>query len=201
MAVAGSTAAAVLADSAALDGASTTTTALVEGTTGSLGQALAGAGSEMLGDATTLVGDAVADVVSSAGSAVADAAVGVATDAAIGSTTVWGVWDGIHRIIPAWVFSGGAAVLGSELAFAALAFYLVTNNNNAENGEIVQETDEAKALEMNLVQDPSVVAKTTASSAPHGGHDSKYPGEAFQRELLAAAIRYRKIKIHDSVTA
>ena len=142
----------------------------------------------------------MADAVSSAGSAMADAAVGVATDAAIGSTTVWGVWDGIHRIIPAWVFSGGAAVLGSELAFAALAFYLVTSTNNAENGEIGQETNEAKALEINIVQDPPVVAKTTTtSSVPHGGYDSHYPGEAFQRQLLAAAIRYRKIKVRDNV--
>ena len=191
----------MLADSAALDGAGTTTTAVVESTTGSLGQALVGAGSEMLGDATTLVGDAVADAVSSAGSAVANAAIGVATDAAIGSTTVWGVWDGIHRIIPAWVFSGGAAVLGSELAFAALAFYLVTNNNDdAGNGETVQETNERAFLETSSVRDAPALTKTATTSVPRA-HYSNYPGEAFQRQLLAAAIRYRKMQIGENVTA
>ena len=70
----------------------------------------------MLGDATAMMGDALADAVSSAGTAAAGAAIGVATDAAIGYTTVWGVWDGLHRIIPSWEFSGGAAVfVGSEL--------------------------------------------------------------------------------------
>jgi hypothetical protein len=96
------------------------------GTGSGFGEALVGAANEMLGDASAVVGDAILDGVSAVGSAVADAAIGVATDAAIGSGTIWGIWDGLHRVLPNWLFSGGAAVLGSEIAFALFALTMAS---------------------------------------------------------------------------
>mmetsp|Transcript_15844 Transcript_15844/g.24003 ORF Transcript_15844/g.24003 Transcript_15844/m.24003 type:complete len:595 (+) Transcript_15844:172-1956(+) len=104
-----------------------------------LGDALMAAGGEIIGDASTLIGDAVIDGMTSAGSAVADAAIGVATDAAIGSGTLWGVWDGLHRVLPQWVFSGGAVVLGGEVFFAIFAFFLLSNANTEDSEESIQE--------------------------------------------------------------
>lgn len=79
-----------------------------------------------MGDVAGLVGDALVDGVSTVGSAVADVAVGVATDAAIGGGTVWGVWDGLLRILPSWVFTGGAVALAGEAVFAAFAFFVAS---------------------------------------------------------------------------
>ena len=108
----------------------------------------AGATSEMVGDASSLVGDAFMDGLASAGSAVADAAIGVATDTAIGGTTMWGVWDGIHRVLPSWLFTGGAVVLGSELAFAAFAFYVASTSFG--NEAVIEDEPVVEAKEMRV---------------------------------------------------
>ena len=105
---------------AVLDGAaaSSVVDSAATAASGGLGEALAGAGSELVSDAAAVVGDAASAV----GSAVTDAAVGVATDAALGTGTVWGVWDGMQRIVPPWLFTSGTVVVAGELAFAAFAF-------------------------------------------------------------------------------
>jgi hypothetical protein len=113
------------------------------------GEALAGAASEMFGDASALVGDAMMDGISTVGTAVADAAIGVATDAAIGSGTVWGIWDGLHRVLPSWLFTGGAAVLGSEIAFALFAL-TVASGTWGETQSETQQAEEPVGVENGL---------------------------------------------------
>jgi len=122
------------------------TTEAAVSSVGVLGDALVGAGGELVGDVAGMVGDAVLDGVSTVGSAVADAAVGVATDAAIGTGVTWGVWDGIQRMIPPWLLSGGAAVLGGEVLFAILAFSIASSaldsdgsSDDAMDGEMLED--------------------------------------------------------------
>lgn len=206
MTVAGTTAAA-LADSAA-DGAAAGTGFV---------DALMGAGSEVVSDAATVVGDTVMDGLSAAGSAVADAAVGVATDAAIGSGTVWGFWDGIHRILPSWVFTGGAAVLGSELAFAIFAFVVASKTfGGNEDGADVPATAAAEArivdpvsstgtdlgtdsLDVADILAEAQLALETAEEAlvaqsSENTANGTFADEAFRRELLSARLHYDLIR-------
>ena len=179
-----------------------------------LGEALAGAGTEMVGDAATLVGDAVMDGVSAVGSAVADAAVGVATDAAIGSGTVWGVWDGIQRILPSWLFTGGAVVVGGEVAFALFAFYVASQTASSlaiddENSAGVEEStrmqdslDEGMLAVMSSTPVDIVSTLAEVEAALQDAENTLSPPfiessltssrdeELFQRALLEASFLY-----------
>jgi len=119
-----------------------------------LGEALVGAASEMVGDAVTLVGDTVMDGLASVGTAVADAAIGVATDAAIGSGALWGVWDGLHRVLPNWLFSGGAVVLGGEVAFALFALSVASSSLGENENDANMEGEKTNGENLRSLANP-----------------------------------------------
>jgi hypothetical protein len=152
------------------NGASTTTAAAVDAASGSgFGDALVGAGNELFGDAATMAGDAIVDGVTSIGGAVVDAAVGVATDAAIGSGTLWGVWDGLHRILPTWLLSGGAVAIAGEVGFAIFAFYVASSSFSGTDegqetvgGPPIQPVDVSMAKDSNVQEE---IGKVFSNSA------------------------------------
>lgn len=126
--------------------------------------------------------------------------------------TAWGVWDGLHRILPAWVFSGGGVALGGEVVFAALAFLAVKDTLDKDIVEEVETNGVMPTEVLSTTSKPSLDSQLESTPETQNDIDvsdvlaevemalqaadeaivgtSKDENELFQRKLLEARISY-----------
>mmetsp|Transcript_10797 Transcript_10797/g.17437 ORF Transcript_10797/g.17437 Transcript_10797/m.17437 type:complete len:210 (+) Transcript_10797:788-1417(+) len=94
---------------------------------------VAGAEDVLMGDAVTTtdaIASATGDAVAGVGE-VADSIVGAVVGDAAGSA-------GVLSFLPSWLVSGGLVALGSELAFAVFAIFVLLNAGGSSDSDVVE---------------------------------------------------------------